>query len=368
MDVIELTQELVRVNSENPPGNEKEVAGFVKDWLEDKGFSPELINSGGNRYNVVASLGKGPDGLMLNGHLDTVPIGGNWTEEPLGGKVKDGKLYGRGSEDMKGGVAAILKAAEGLAKESLKKRLLLAFVADEEAGSRFGSEWLIKNRPEVFEGIKCGVIAEPTNMDIRLAQKGIFHFRARFFGKAAHGSVPHQGDNAILKASDFIQACRELAKGLGNVKDGLLGSGTINIGKIAGGVKVNVVPDKCEVDVDRRIVPPETFRTARKQFEDILERLGCRAEIEVLAERDPLKVSEDSRVVKGLLALWPQARLRGFPGYTEAELFSKDMGIECVAFGPGTGNTCHCADEYIETGQLEKCVGVFERLVRQWCV
>lgn len=369
MDVVELTQQLVQIDSQNPPGNEKGVARLVFDFLEDKGFSPELVKTGENRFNVVAGLGSGPDGLMLNGHMDTVPIGEGWTVEPLGGTVKAGRLYGRGSNDMKGGIAAVLKAVEGLAREKLKRKLLLTFVADEEVGGKFGTNWLIKNRPELFKGVNHGVVAEPSGMHLRIAQKGFFHFRVKFKGKAAHGSVPELGDNAILKASDFIQETKKLAQEIAKVKDELLGPGTINIGKIAGGVKVNIVPDRCEVEVDRRIVPPENAEAAKKQFEKVLERLGHKAEIEPMrVARNPIKISEGSRIVKEILALWPSAKLKSFSGYTELEKYSRDMSVECVAFGPGSGRTAHSVDEYTEIGQLKAAVGVFEKLVRKWCL
>src|SRR4030067_978177 len=148
MNEIELTQELVRINSENPPGNEEAIAKFIKDFLEDLKIQTEMIEFEKNRFDVVASIGSGK-GIMFNGHMDTVPLGGNWKYDPLGGKIVNGKVYGRGSSDMKGGIASILAAVKNLSKQSFKGKLLLTFVGDEEDFGK-GSEYLIKNRKELF--------------------------------------------------------------------------------------------------------------------------------------------------------------------------------------------------------------------------
>jgi len=376
MDVVEITQELVKINSENPPGNEKGMAEFVKKFLEDAGIEAELIESGKNRFNVVASIGSGEGGLMLNGHMDTVPIGEGWTEKPLGGEIKDGKLYGRGTIDMKGGVAAILAVAKKLAKESFRKRLLLTFVADEEAGGEYGSQYLIKNRKDLFRGIRIGVMAEPSGMEnMRAAQKGITDIRLTFTGKAVHGSKPEQGINAIMKAVAFIAEAEKLRKRLLEKRHEMLGPATINVGKITGGTKVNVVPDKCVVDVDRRLIPGETPETAVRQFQDILKELGIEGKIESLAARDPMVLSKDSEIVKEITAVLPGVNVSGSSGYTEAEMYYKDLGIECVSWGPGAKgpkgdyiSLAHRLDEYVDVKELELAAELFEKLVRRVCL
>lgn len=372
MNVVELTQELVRINSENPPGNEEAIAKFVKKFLEDSGIKAELIKSGERRYNVAASIGKGEGGMMFNGHLDTVPIGEGWTEKPLGGELKDGKIYGRGAFDMKGGVAAIMVLARKLAKEKLKKRILFTFVADEEAGGDYGSEYLIKNRKGLFRGIKMGIIAEPVGIDnIRIAQKGIAGIRVTFTGKAAHGSRPERGDNAILKAVDFINGVEKLKKQLLGKKHALLGPATINVGKIDGGTKMNVVPDKCVVDIDRRLIPGETPESSLKQFTDILDRLGVKARIEQMTARNPMELSTDSPLIKEIMKLVPNAKLAGIAGYTETEMYNKELGMDCLSWGAGlkgdTLDMAHVADEYTEVEELKRTVELYEKLARRLC-
>jgi succinyl-diaminopimelate desuccinylase len=149
---VELAKKLISINSENPPGNEREIAFFIRDFLDDLDIETRLIKFGKNRYNLIASIGKG-NGLMLNGHMDTVPIGNveNWEFNPFG-EIKNGKLYGRGAADMKGSLACMLTALQNLlrSKAEFKRRLLLVFVGDEEV--RFaGSEFLIKNYRDVLK-------------------------------------------------------------------------------------------------------------------------------------------------------------------------------------------------------------------------
>lgn len=372
MDVVRLTQELVRINSENPPGNEEKMAGFVKGFLEKAGLKPELIKSGDRRYNVVASIGSGEGGLMFNGHLDTVPIGEGWTEKPLGGELKKGRVYGRGAFDMKGGVAAMLATARRFAKEKLKKRLLFTFVADEEAGGKYGSAYLIRNRKDLFKGIKCGVMAEPTGLDkLRIAQKGIAGTRVTFRGKAAHGSRPERGDNAIMKAVAYINEVEKLRKALLKRRHRILGSPTINVGKIGGGTKMNVVPDRCVVDIDRRIIPGETPKSALEEFRKIAKRLKLDAGIEQLTARNPMELSKDSPIIKAVMELVPGAELAGLSGYTETEMYYRELGIDCVSWGAalkGGLDNAHVPDEYADAEEIKRSVELYDKLVRRLCL
>ncbi len=364
MDAVELTQELVRINSQNPTHNEKEVANFVKDFLEDLKLAPEILEFDKNRPSVICSVGKG-EGLLLNGHIDTVPIVSGWTEDPFGGKIKENRLYGLGSSDMKGGVAAILAGFAKLSKQKFKRKLLLTFVADEEVALS-GSRYIIEKKKEIFEDVEYGVIAEPTSLAVKIAQKGVADFNVRFFGKSAHGSKPEDGDNAIYKATAFIEEVKRLIKELGKTKHKALGSGSINIGRIEGGVKVNIVPDTCLVEVDRRLIPGETPELAKKQLEDIIKKLHLDGKVEQTGGRLPLFVSEKSPIVKELLKI-RKSELTVGKGYTEAELYKTEAGVECVVFGPGNKGI-HCPDEYVEVDKLKEAESVFEKLIRNWCL
>jgi acetylornithine deacetylase/succinyl-diaminopimelate desuccinylase family protein len=367
MNEIDLTQELVRINSENPPGNESQVAKFIKDFLEDLGFSTEIVDFDTNRSNVIASIGSG-EGLMFNGHMDTVPIGDlkNWNYDPLGGKIVNGKIYGRGTSDMKGGIAAILAAVKNLSNEKIKRKLLLTFVADEEVALR-GSKYLIANRKDIFKDVKYGVVAECDDLNLTIAQKGITDIKIKFKGKAAHGSRPELGDNAIYKAVDFIQELRKLMEKLKIRKNPILGSGTINVGLIKGGTKVNVVPDYCEIEVDRRLIPNETPSLAIKQIRNLLKKLKLKADVEVGVNRLPMQFDGKLEIIRIIRSI-SKVRTIGSSGYDETELYYRDAKVPCVTFGPGIMNQAHVADEFIPIKNLQKATKIYEELIKRVCL
>lgn len=367
MNEVELLQQLIKINSENPPGNEREIVFFIRDFLKDLKITTKLMKFGKNRYNLVAWIGKG-NGFMLNGHLDTVPVGNleNWKFNPFG-EIKNGKIYGRGAVDMKGGLASILTALRNLVKEKVefKRKLLLVLVGDEEVALK-GSKFFIENYKEFLKDIKYGIIAEPTNFKITHAQKGIVNIKVKIKGKAAHGSRPELGDNAIYKACDLIQELRKFAESLKKRKDEILGSGTINVGKISGGIKVNVVPDSCEIEIDRRIILGETPELAKRQVEGIMRKLKIKGEVELLVSRLPMKIPEDSTFIKTLKNI-TRTKTQGESGYTEAELYYRECGIECVVCGPGDPNLCHVSNEYITLKELKRGVRIFENIIRKFC-
>jgi acetylornithine deacetylase/succinyl-diaminopimelate desuccinylase-like protein len=242
---------------------------------------------------------------------------------------------------------------------------LLTFVGDEEVALT-GSKYFVENYREFLKDVKYGIIAEPTNFSIIIAQKGIADIKVRIKGKAAHGSRPEFGDNAIYKACDLIQELRKLNENLKKRKDTLLGSGTINVGKIAGGIKVNVVPDYCEVEIDRRVIPGETPQIAKKQVEAILKKLKIKGKVELLVSRLPMKLPEDSLVVKALKEI-TGAKTKGEAGYTEAEFYYRECGIECVVFGPGNPDLCHMTNEHIKISNLRKGCVIFEKIIKKFC-
>jgi succinyl-diaminopimelate desuccinylase len=367
MNEVEISQELVRINSENPPGNETSVARYIRDFLEDVGICAEIIEFEKNRCDVVASVGKGR-GMMLNGHMDTVPAGdlGRWRHDPFEGKVVGGKLYGRGASDMKGGIASILAAVKDMPKDKFKGRLLLTFVADEETQGK-GSEYLIKNKREIFHDVKYGIMGECTNFDVKFAQKGILHLRVSFKGKASHGAMPEKGVNAVYKAADFIEEVEKLSENLKRKRNPVLGSGTISVGTISGGTKVNIVPDACSVEIDRRLIPGESPRMAVGQIRHILSKLKLNANVKILRARYPMQLDKDMEIIK-LLRDVAKARLLGDAGYTESELFYRDANVPCISFGPGLESQAHVADEYIPIKSLQRATKIYKEIIRRVCL
>ena len=358
----------MRINSENPPGNEKGVAKYICDYLDDLKLDPELVEFGDDRYNVVASAGKG-EGLMLNTHIDTVPVGKleNWRHDPFEAKIDNGKLYGRGSCDSKGNAAVLLSALQKFSKQQYKRKLLVTFVGDEEVGFG-GSNYLIQNRKDLFKDVKYGVVSD-CDMAIMIAQKGVLHIKFTFKGKAAHGAYPELGVNAVTKAARFVAEVDGLKGGLTGKKDNFLGRGSINIGKIAGGTKVNIVPSHCEVSIDRRLTYGETVDYALSQFKKILIKLklDASANMEMLGEpRVAMKTSKDSKLV-GMLQKISKLKIGKLSGYTEMELYHRKLGMECVAMG-AANDTAHSDNERVKIADLKKSSRIFESLIRKWCL
>jgi acetylornithine deacetylase/succinyl-diaminopimelate desuccinylase family protein len=364
-DVIWLTKELVSIGSDSTNEGEKEVAKFITSYLKDAGIAAQLIEFAPKRASVIAQIGSG-EGLLLNGHIDTVPIGDvrNWAYGTAP-TIHNGKLYGRGTSDMKGGVAGIMAALSKLSSQRPKRRVLATFVAGEETESEGSINLLTKHR-KLFSGVKYGIVGEPTHLKLQIAQKGVAGMKVRFRGRAAHGSKPWLGDSAITKASRFISEYLKIAQEF-PVSDKLLGRGTANIGKISGGTAMNVVPDACVIEIDRRIVPGETPDVAVQQVKTLLKKLKISADVELLFGRAAFKLNQDSKIIaivkNGLGKIPP---FMGSTGYTEAELYKAEANIDSVVFGPGLKKIIHKANEYVPVSDLTKYDTMLGKIINRW--
>lgn len=363
-DVVKLTSDLINIRSQSEIDGELEISRYIRDYLKDIGIKAEIKEFAKGRCNITASIGEG-EGLMLNGHTDTVPIG-NSKDWKYGedAKLFNGRLYGRGASDMKGGLAAILAAIPDIDASKAKRRLLFTFVADEEVWSR-GSEWMLKNNKELFKNVNYGIIAEPTDMNLQIAQKGHAELNLIVNGISAHGSRPELGKNAIIDMSKSLLA---LEKSLEKTKkeDVLLGRGTINIGLISGGTATNVVPDQCSVRIDRRLIPGENSKTICSQIKKALDPVGVDYRLEVKNIRPPFRLSESSYIVRFMDDI-VKAKHTGSPGYTEAELYKSSADIDCIVFGPGTKAIIHKANEYVSVSNLVKSRKYFSKIMQSWC-
>jgi acetylornithine deacetylase/succinyl-diaminopimelate desuccinylase family protein len=375
MGVVELAEKLVIINSEIPVSGEpqrdveKSIAEFIKGYLEGIGIIPEIIEIEKGRYDLIAKVGPS-DRLMLNGHMDTVPIGDptQWIYG-VSPKIQDGKLYGRGSSDMKGGLAAILDSLSRIDFTNAKRGILIAFVADEE-GFFKGSEWLFANRKDIFDDVKGGIIAEATSMRIQAAQKGLIGIQVTFAGRSAHASTPEKGDSAILKAFKFISAMNSFNESRGTT-DSLLNKGSLNIGEIHGGRSQNTVPDSCMVSVDIRTVPGEASETIIKEIKKAIEAQGIKdtdiKEMKINYAREPFKLNNDSSALRLLKKAAGTSALIGGTGYTESELYHSKVGVDCVVFGPGIKDLIHQPNEYVNVQDLKEASKIFEKAIREWC-
>ncbi|HZH70939.1 MAG TPA: M20/M25/M40 family metallo-hydrolase, partial [Mariniphaga sp.] len=242
-NVIEFTRLLISLDTVNPPGNEAVAAELTGTLLKENGFKLTNIPYGSNRHHLVAEKGcdSGKPILIFTGHFDTVPLGAKeWTVDPFGGETIDGKIYGRGSSDMKGGVAAMVGAAiNAFAETEPQCGVKLLFTADEETGCK-GAGHLVQQLSLQEEVIGI-VVGEPTANVPVIGQKGGLYLKVTTSGKTAHSSMPHLGDNAIYKAAKAILKAEQFEFNV--VEDDLLGFSTINVGRMQGGLNLNSVPD-----------------------------------------------------------------------------------------------------------------------------
>jgi acetylornithine deacetylase/succinyl-diaminopimelate desuccinylase-like protein len=307
------------------------------------------------RPNFIATL-PGHDesrSLLLEAHSDTVPGEGQYTPT-----IREGRLHGRGACDTKGAMAAMLLAIETVLAEAGRPPITLHFVStcNEELGAA-GAHHLMRS------GFRAdwAVVGEPTELAIVYAHKGALRLRLRAEGKAAHSSTPGRGDNAIYKMCAVVAALeKELAPRLAGVHHADLGSPTLSVGTIRGGSQVNVVPDWCEIEVDRRLVPGEE---QHQVIEDLVGLLPGDCGYTVTEYYPPLSQSLTSPLVRRMLAAVGESRLATAPWASNAGVFAA-AGIPSILFGPGSIRQAHTNDEYVELAQVEAASRVYADLIR----
>ena len=371
-DPISLTRALVSTPSVNPQleeggSGEQETAALVAEWLDSWGLDTRITEISPNRFNVVGKLeGEGPT-LLLNGHLDTVGVSG-MTIPPFDAKIEGGRIWGRGSCDMKAGLAAILAATKRLTEEGPRPNLIVAMTADEEHAS-LGMYALADSSPSA----DLAIVTEPTRLAVMPAHKGFLWVRAVFRGRAAHGSRPDLGIDAIRHAALYVSALDDYGEQLtSRPAHPLLKHGSVHAGTIQGGSAASVYPDACEVVLERRTMPGERPEEVVQEFQRILDELSERegdlsASLEQMLERPGTEVPEDSRLVQGLLKAGQEhgipPAVEGMTAWVDAALLN-EIGIPAVCYGPGDIAQAHSADEWVELAQIEKCADVLESFAR----
>jgi acetylornithine deacetylase/succinyl-diaminopimelate desuccinylase len=371
-DVLRFARALITVPSENPGGTEDGVATVAAEILAGLGAAPEIVRSDEQRPSVLATVGgPGTASLAWNGHLDVVPAGSldTWSHPPFAGDVASGKLIGRGAADMKGPIAAAMAAFAGIRRAgiALGGSLTYHLAADEEFGGVHGTKVLWERGLLTQD---AAVVGEPSELTLGLAERGGAMVVATAFGKAAHGSQPHRGVNAITSMARFLMRLEEV---LPDVEHPLAGRPTVNAAMIEGGSAPNVVPDRCSVEIDRRLIPGETDQDAvLGSFRDLADSLHAdREEIDLRfeirewaepAETDP--GSEIARVARGVVEAETGRRAvdTGFTGITDARFYINGAHIPTVILGPGSLTVAHTADEWVDVGELVAGAPIYARL------
>lgn len=364
-----MTRKLLSFNTINPPGNEKEIAKFVGGILAGHGFKIEYPVFEDNRFHLIAEKGlssKRPP-IILSGHFDTVPLGKkSWSFDPFTGVVDDGKILGRGSSDMKGGLAAmILASIEVFGETPPAGGIRLIFSAGEELGCQ-GVSKLIKENRGLGEASAI-IVGEPTaNLPVT-GHKGALYLNAITSGKTAHSSMPELGVNAIYKAARAIMKIMDF--NFDAEPDPLLGYPTLNVGTINGGMNINSIPDHAEFTIDIR-------STTKVDHSKILNKLtrdiGDETVIEKLVDLKPVFTSENDPFVQIVYDVCKVERMRnGFPKalpyLTDGSVLQKFYNdAPTVILGPGQPEMAHQTDEFCCLDKLEQAVNIYKNIILKW--
>jgi acetylornithine deacetylase len=373
--VAELAAQLVAIESINPDvvaggSGELGVARFVAEWCERTGLETTLTELRPGRANVVA-VARGSGGgrsLMLNAHLDTVGVTG--MTDPFVPRLEDGRLYGRGSQDMKGSLAACMLATADAARRGLRGDVTLTAVADEEFAS-IGTEAVAASLHA-----DAAIVTEPTDLQLAVAHRGFVHLEVEVTGRAAHGSRPDLGIDAIAKMGRVLVGIEELDRTLrASPTHQHVGSGSIHASLIEGGQEFSSYPARCVLQAERRTIPGETAELAERELHQIVDRAGegdpdFSARIRAPISREPFAVSEDSEIV-GLVrrhatdVLGAAPEVVGVPFWADSALLAA-AGIPTVVFGP-LGEGLHSEVEWVDVASLERCVEIYTAVASELC-
>jgi acetylornithine deacetylase len=359
-DLIELLGELVAIDSVNPAlvaggAGEAEIAAFIAGWARGADLEAQLLEQTAGRPSVIVRC-RGTGGgraLLLCGHTDTVAVAR--MADPHLPRVDGDRLYGRGAYDMKAGLAAALVACRAAAELELAGDVVVAAVADEEHASIGVREALDSIRTD------AAIVTEPTELEIAVAHKGFVWAEIEVAGRAAHGSLPRLGVDAIAKAGPILTAIGDLDRSLGEDGHPLVGRGSVHASTIAGGVELSSYPERCVIGLERRTLPGQTATQVEAELDSLLER--CRAsdpafeaERRTLLVREPFEISPDAEIVSALAAAatavdGERHPIAGASGWADSS-FIAAAGIPTVLFGP-RGEGAHALEEWVSITDTE---------------
>ena len=375
-EVVDLTTELVRIDSVNSDlvqgaRGESAIADFISEWFSSRDFEVHRLEKHAGRPSIVG-IAKGSGGgrsLMLNGHTDTVSLG-SYEGDGTAPEIRDGKMYGRGTFDMKGGLAAMMIAAERAKKQGIKGDVIVACVSDEEAGS-IGTE-------EVLEKFTAdgGLVVEPSYLQVTMAHRGFAWFEVTIHGLAAHGSRPDLAIDAIAHAGHFLVALDEHANALAlSAGDPRLGPGSIHASLIKGGEEASSYPAACVITIERRTIPGESDEVVTAEMRQLLDGLVERIPdfsytLTPGLSRRPFSANPDADIVKKTLAhvenvLGAPPVIRAEPFWTDAALM-EEAGIPSLLFGVD-GDGAHAASEWVTLDSLGKVTTALTAIALDFC-
>jgi len=370
INAVELTRQIVRMNTVNPPGDEEQCARHLGALLENAGFKVAYHQLSPKRASLVATIGGSGDKapLCFTGHIDTVPLGAaKWRMDPFAADTDGGKLYGRGTSDMKSGVAAFVVACVNLSgRLERSPGLELVITAGEETGCQ--GAFHLTHKSGALGRAGAVVVGEPTSNYPFVGHKGAFWLNARTNGVTAHGSMPEKGVNAVFKAARAVAVLEKFR--FSSPPHPLMGQATLNVGTIRGGLNINSVPDEAVIGIDIRTVP--SVRHAQIK-DDLARQLGADVVLETLldlesvytAPEDPW-IQEVFEVMHGILGSRPEPRAATY--FTDAAALNIAYGTPpTIVLGPGEAPLAHQTDEYCVVERIAESVAAYEEIARRWC-
>lgn len=375
-ELVEYCREMVRIKSVNPPGDEMAMAEYVANVLKSIGLEVKLLKHSSSRASVLAILrgsGQAP-ALLYSAHLDTVPLGAEqWIHEPFAAETLDGKIWGRGSADMKGGLAALLVMAKIMANSglSIKGDLIFAITAGEEIDSLGAKS--VASYPDLGP-VQAIIVPEPSYNDIYIAEKGALWLEISTYGKTAHGSMPALGKNAVMMMVELIKGLEKIS--IPFESHAMLGGFSMSINTISGGIKTNVVPDRCVVSIDMRTVPGQDHHDIMARFQGLIKDLGkhdpdFKAAIEISNDRPPIETSPEEPVVKMMVDIVADITgelpiPKGVNYYTDAATLAPAFKAPMIICGPGHPGLAHQPNEYVEIEKLVQAAKIYTAATHQF--
>ena len=356
-NLVYILKKLVQIPTENPPGKTEEIVNFLitEVFKQEDGFHNEVITHIKNNielHNLITRIGYGKKKLILSGHFDVVPIGdmSKWIYPPFSAKIVNGKLYGRGSADMKGGITSLIGIMQILSTNAdfmEDYELIFLGTADEEAA--MSGSFTLSERGYTDDAHLL-IVAEPTDLNIGIAEKGLLWGLLKIYGKSAHGSMPSEGINAIEGALEIIPQLYDCVEDRINK---ILGKPTLNIGKIKGGTKINVVPDYAQLEVDFRLIPEQRHENIINKLNSIKSEY-CKIEVDILKNSPALQTDLNHLFIQNLRKI-ANSEYIGLSYATDAVNYvSSNKSIPFVIFGPGNPTNIHKENEWVSLNQVFK--------------
>lgn len=373
----EILRELIQIDTQNPTGNEKEAVNYICQFFKKKcsDLEVKVIEHDEVRASLIVKIaGTSHEGVAFLGHLDTVPVGDlkKWKTNPFYGKIENGKMYGRGTADMKSGVAVMLMVAGFFLDNHIipSRDLYFLFTADEEGGS-LGIQAIKKTG--VFEGVKEVIIGEPTDVQVGIFEKGALGVELCAVGKEAHAAQAEKGINAIECLNEFVARLKKcmLSEQSNSYGDKL----SLCITKIIGGNKNNVVPGTAKGYLDIRTIHSDEhgklLESMQRLIREMKEEYGIEISYEIFQNRMPITVNENDPMIKELHKIFCDLDIQwetiSIPYYTDMEEVRKDYPLSFAIFGPGAKEMAHQADEYVVLENVELVASVCTLYASQVC-